>query len=107
MATLGYAYSDAALSPPFSTSGRRSMGQAGGAGGGHRRTCWMLFEYMNKGMLVVSQPGWRLREGCMLQATTATEESRPHLHVAHARATHTTPHRMLSFVAGSAQQPHR
>lgn len=68
MSTLGYAYADAAATPSFSKSGsssRRSSAERsrgpGSFGSGSRfgqcggtRTCWMVFEYCNKGVLGVS-----------------------------------------------------
>eukprot|EP00775_Hariotina_reticulata_P005278 gene5278-5513_t len=55
MATLGYTYSDSAAVPVMAAAragsgaaGRRSAGRPG------RRVCWMLFEYCDRGVLVVS-----------------------------------------------------
>jgi hypothetical protein len=71
MATLGYAYADAAASPNYSKGGcssssssQRGSGDHGRSGKrsvvcGGTRTCWMLFEYCDKGVLAVSWViGW-------------------------------------------------
>jgi hypothetical protein len=56
MATLGYTYSDSAAVPVMAAAGagvgaagRRSAGRPG------RQVCWMLFEYCDRGVLVVSE----------------------------------------------------
>jgi hypothetical protein len=55
MATLGYAYADAAATPATTTiSGGKARGRGGNRLLGGTRNCWMLFEYCNKGVLAVS-----------------------------------------------------
>jgi serine/threonine protein kinase len=67
MATLGYAYADAAASP----AGARAPSRAAAPS----RTCWMLFEYCNRGTLVDAVVrGWFRTRRCPLAGA-------PHLRV--------------------------
>lgn len=64
MATLGYAYADAAATPNYSRTSSKNSSRGSAVGramrGGGTRTCWMMFEYCDKGILVVSGTGARI-----------------------------------------------